>query len=337
MRRNVFFTGSAPALGLSLIIVLGFATQSSAQEHRDAKQTGMPGITAPAKVEDSSIGRDNLQCAGYFSIPPLKGLPQIVGTEQEPEKTILTLGDYVYIDAGSAAGVREGQEYHIIRPRGEIEHVRRSKKGSLGIFIEEIGQLQVLNVKGAVSVAQVTFACQNVLPGDLLTAVPERVTPKPRTDSSFERFGESSRKPTGRVIMAHEGREMVATGDLIYIDIGDEDKVVAGDLVTIYRPVGTGNFDVKLYDLSGGAHSGFASEQYRGGGLSISAKRAKEAEPGRYSRGPVTFDEIKAKRPALPRKVLGEAMVINVQLRTATAIIRQAAQEIHTGDFVEVR
>ena len=336
MRRNVFFTGAVPALALGLTIFLSFATQCFAQG-QSQKQSGTPVISAPARVEDAGIGRDNLQCAGYFRMPQFKGLPQIVGAEQEQEKTIFATGDFVYIDAGSAAGVREGQEFHIIRPRGEIDHIRRSKKGSLGVFVEEVGQLQVVRVKEAVSVAQVTFACQGALPGDLLTGVPDRVTPKPIADSSFDRFSDPTGKPTGRVIMAHEGREMVATGDLIYIDIGDEDKVVPGDLVTIYRKVGTGNLDVKTYALAPGASVGFASEQYRGGGLSIDAKRAKEAEPGMYRREPVTAAEIKAKRPALPRKVVGEAMVINVQVRTATAIIRHAAQEIHTGDFVELR
>ncbi|HKZ00804.1 MAG TPA: hypothetical protein VJ180_01105, partial [Pyrinomonadaceae bacterium] len=270
-------------------------------------------------------------------MPPLNGVPRIVGAEQEQEKTIFATGDYVYIDAGSAAGVREGQEFHIVRPRGEIEHIRRSKKGSLGVFFQEIGQLQVVRVKEAVSVAQVNFTCETVMPGDLLTGVPERVTPKPTTDIPFDRFSDPTGKPNGRIIMGHAGREMVATGDIIYIDIGDEDKVVPGDLVTIYRRVGTGNLDVKTYDMAPRDSVGFASEQYRGGGLSINAQRSKAVGPGMYSGEPVSTEEIKDKRPALPRKILGEAMVINVQVRTATAIVRRAAQEIHTGDFVELR
>jgi hypothetical protein len=39
----------------------------------------------------------------------------------------------------------------------------------------------------------------------------------------------------------------------------------------------------------------------------------------------------------MPRKVVAEAMIINVQVRTATAIIVRAAQEVHTGDFVEIK
>ena len=37
------------------------------------------------------------------------------------------------------------------------------------------------------------------------------------------------------------------------------------------------------------------------------------------------------------RKVVGELMIINVKERTATAVITRTAQEIHTGDWVEVQ
>jgi hypothetical protein len=39
----------------------------------------------------------------------------------------------------------------------------------------------------------------------------------------------------------------------------------------------------------------------------------------------------------MPRKIVGEMVVLNVQARTATAVITRVAQEIHTGDFVEVK
>jgi hypothetical protein len=39
----------------------------------------------------------------------------------------------------------------------------------------------------------------------------------------------------------------------------------------------------------------------------------------------------------MPRKVVGEMIVLTVQERTATAVITQVAQEIHTGDFVELQ
>ena len=35
--------------------------------------------------------------------------------------------------------------------------------------------------------------------------------------------------------------------------------------------------------------------------------------------------------------VVGEAVVLNVKERTATVVITRTAQEIHTGDWVEIQ
>ena len=50
----------------------------------------------------------------------------------------------------------------------------------------------------------------------------------------------------------------------------------------------------------------------------------------------MTTAKAKEGRPFL-RKVVGEAVVINVKERTATVVITRNAQEIHTGDWVEIQ
>lgn len=39
----------------------------------------------------------------------------------------------------------------------------------------------------------------------------------------------------------------------------------------------------------------------------------------------------------MPRKVVGEMVIIDVQKRTATAIITRTVGEVHTGDWVEMK
>lgn len=341
---KVFTNKSYVAIGISsLCLAFSIATPALAQtQDSQAKpQQTRPPMILPERNTGSGFGRSTMQCAGYFRRPPLKGIPEIVGGEEEQERNIYTTGDYVYINSGSGQGVREGQEFHIVRPRGDDLHVfgqSAQTRGSLGIFFQEIGELRVIKVKNDVSVAQITFACDGIVLGDLLTGVPDRVSPALSPEISFDRFGEASGKPAGRIIMTKEGHETVATGDTIYIDIGDEDHVVPGDTITIYRKLGTGNLNVKLHDLSQNSERGFVSEHYRGGGLSIQAARATDhKESGLYRHKPVKVSEIKDDRPPMPRKVIGEAVIINVQVKTATAVITNVRQEVHTGDYVEVR
>jgi hypothetical protein len=337
-RCNNLFLGGKWLMAL-LALSVCMSAQATGQENAQPKKIA-PQLETPAEPVDVGVGRSNLECAGYFRLPPLNGLPEIVGGEQEQERRIYTNGDFVYINAGSQQGISDGQEFHVIRPRGWVERVYRQKKGDLGVFVQEVGQLRVVRVKERVSVAQVTFSCDTILLGDLLTGVPDRPSPTPSSELIIDRFSDPNGKPTGRVMMARDGREMVAAGNLIYIDIGAEDKAVVGDHVTIYRNVGTGIlFETKNEELARRSDEGYSSNRFRGGTFSQQAQRSKDVkdEPGQYRHSPLKSSEEKNKRPEMPRKVVGEALIINLQTRTATAIITRTLQEVHTGDFVEIK
>jgi hypothetical protein len=136
---------------------------------------------------------------------------------------------------------------------------------------------------------------------------------------------------------------MLNKNDIAYIDLGAEDEVKAGDYLTIYRPPGTGNITrVDDEEIARGRAGGFQSDIYRGGGISIQAQRAKDSTAfvkanGDYHYRPITTREVKRHRPPLPRKIVGEMVIIDVQTRTATAIITRVAGEVHTGDWVEIQ
>ena len=83
---------------------------------------------------------------------------------------------------------------------------------------------------------------------------------------------------------------------------------------------------------------GFSSHSYSGGGIGSMANRAKDKNgDGRYSDKPITSREVKQHRPLMPRKIVGEMVIIDVQTRTATAIVTRVMGEAHTGDWVEIQ
>ena len=88
--------------------------------------------------------------------------------------------------------------------------------------------------------------------------------------------------------------------------------------------------------------TGFQSDRFRGGGFSNQGSRAKDSTAfvnaeGRYRYRPITTREVKQHRPLMPRKIVGEMVMIDVQTRTATAIITRVVGEVHTGDWVEIQ
>jgi hypothetical protein len=111
-----------------------------------------------------------------------------------------------------------------------------------------------------------------------------------------------------------------------------------GDRLTVYRPTGTGDISrFREEEVTPTANYGFESERFRGGKFSIKSQRVQNPNSNGIHGPMVTTHKIERRRPAMPRKIVGEMVVLNVQARTATAVITRVAQEIHTGDFVEVK
>lgn len=294
----------------------------------------LPEAKSPAMIASAS----ELYCGGFIQYAPAPNKLQIVGGEQEQEQRVYSQGNYVYINAGRDQGVTVGQEYSVVRPRGQFKSDFTRKKGWLGVYTQEVGRLRVVNVKERVSVATVTFSCETLLLGDLLRAANQRVSPFTRNEVALDRFADPTGKQNGRIVLARDGREAPSVNEIVYIDLGTEDSIKPGDYFTIYRPVGTGNV-IKLRDeeVTPSAVNGFESDRYKGGKFSNKAQRVQDPNNNGVYGPMVTTPDIKRSRPPMPRKIVGELVILSVQLRTATAVITRAAQEVHTGDYVELQ
>jgi hypothetical protein len=304
--------------------------------------TPLPQLIAPDEklLTDAArpAARDSeLYCAGYIEQSPSYGGLMLVGGEQEQERNTYASGDYVYINGGAQAGVRVGQEFAVTRPRGSFKTDLSKKKGSLGVFTQEIGRLRVVKVEEKVSVARVVQSCEQMLLGDLLRPAEARTSPPAEGDAtSVNRFADPTGKPRGHIVLARDAREMIANEQIVYVDLGAEDNLRAGDRLTVFRQPGRGrvvDFPAEVVQTASG---GYQSPVFKGGKFSNEAQRAKKLDGD--PKGPaLETPEIKRTRPQPPRKVVGELLVLNVQGRTATAVVTRVAQELHTGDEVEVK
>jgi hypothetical protein len=304
------------------------------------QQAPRPTVVLPQeRIAPPVAGETELYCAGFIQSEPVVIDLEVVGGEQEESHRVFTTGDYVFINAGAQQGMRVGQLFSVVRPRGPFNSKFTKKKGGLGVFTQELGQLRVTDVKDRVSVAQVTNACETILLGDLLRTVPRRTSPAGRTELTLDHFSDPSGKQQGRIVLARDGLEMLSRNQIVYIDLGSEDRIKSGDYLTVYRPVGTGNIltNIENEEIARNSSRGFESDRRLGGRYSNQAKRPKDPNDAGFFNRPLTTKEIQRRRPQMPRKVVGEIVVLTVQGRTATAVITRVAQEIHTGDYVELQ
>lgn len=275
-------------------------------------------------------------CGGFIEQAHQQAAGQIVGAEQEKERAVFAEGDLLFVDLGASGGARVGQEFSVVRPRGRFRSKFSRKSGPLGVYSQEVGRLRVVRVRDGVSVALVTVACGDMLLGDLLRPAVSREVPRVRPEVTLDRFAEPTGKQTGRIVMARDGREMVSRDDVVFIDLGSEDGVKAGDYLTIFRPANHGTVVEYDEEIVANARRGFESDVFKGGGHSNQSQRVKDVDGSMYSQT-VKTPEIKRRRPPVPRKVVGEIVILRVEGRTATAVVTRVAQEVHTGDAVEVQ
>jgi hypothetical protein len=229
-------------LKASLFALLALAFTTNAQSPAPTPQVIAPTAVAAPRV----AGDSTLYCAGYIRFQKLPHMPEIVGALEEQEQRTYADGDVVYLNAGSQQGIKEGQNFQIIRPRSTVKGVHKQKRGFLGIYIQEVGQLRVFKVNDNTSAARITFTCDPALLGDLLAPVPDRESPLLRADGNLDQFAEPSGKQIGRLMMARDSREMVTRNDIVYIDLGGEDKINRGDYprFTVHSAPGTSRVSI---------------------------------------------------------------------------------------------
>lgn len=337
--RNSLSGFTAKLSAVAFISLFGIYTVTVAQNVNGDGQT----MTNPANSNSSQqyiiVAKDDeLSCGGVIEYAPAARRLEIIGGEEEQEQKVFSTGDVVFLSGGANLDLRVGEELSIARPRGQFKSKLSRKKGFLGVYTQELGRLRITQVREQISVAEITSACGEIYFGDYLRSLPNRQAPAGRAATPIDHFAAASGKHQGRIVLAREGREYVTRNQVVFIDLGEEDSVKVGDYLTVFRPAGKGNLtNFRDEEIVVPASSGFESEKFKGGKFSNQATRVKSPnETGVY--GPVvTSPDIKKRRPNLPRKIVGEMVIIATEQRTATAIITRTAQEINTGDYVEVQ
>lgn len=274
---------------------------------------------------NSVVKRSDMYCAGYIAAETAI-MPDvyIAGGEKENFKNSFSQGDVVFMNKGRNAGVRVGQTYSVIRPVGKMKHPFHHKR-KLGIYVREVGMIRVIQVNDKTSTAEVTVSCDLLEMGDMLRIYEEQLAPEPREGQPLALHGDASGDLTGQIVLARNEREYVATGDIVYIDVGENNGVKAGDYFTIFHKIDDDWENIGKYPqdkIDQWKSRDYQSEHWRGGKFSNQAPRIKRTD-------------VLRDRPKIPRKVLGELIVLKVEKGTATCAITRTVGEVNIGDKVE--
>lgn len=277
----------------------------------------------PRAERDEPVAKGmDIFCTGFISdLPPRTDL-QIVGAEKENMKITYAQGDAVFLNKGRGSGIQPGAVYYIIRPLGEVKHPFTKKK--MGYYVRELGALRVIEVQDQTSTAEILISCDTVEFGDLLKPYERYEGPSPRDARPLPRYGEGSGGTSGQIVMSPGYHENLSANRVVFIDIGDRQDVRPGDYFTIYRETGRreGITNVPQDKITKSKSDGFGSDRYRGGEFSVEGTHTSR-------------EKVMKTRPDVPRKVLGELIVLKVEKTTSVALITRTTAEVNIGDHVE--
>lgn len=288
------------------------------------------GVGIPLNEPQAPIVRGtDLYCAGFISAKKVTPEFYIIGGENESDQDWYSATNVVYLNYGAKNGASPGETLYVIREKGKYENPYTGK--NLGRYYEELGLLRILAVQRNVSTAVVVSSCFSMRLGDLVRPYSGLIAPTPREYRPLNRYDLPTGKLSGQIVLARGHRTTVAARDVVYLDIGDKAGVKLGQYYTIYRDpshheglVGT-QFNPILEDDDDwpAKDEFFRDERYKGDEFSL-------------IKGKKDRDDVIENRKGLPRKVVGELMIIRVEEKAATAVLLRTTQEVTLGDYVEL-
>ncbi len=280
-----------------------------------AQQAAPPPVQANDLVEkETAPSYSDLYCAGFLTKQTISRTNYVVAGSETPFAALYGEGSTVFLKGGP---YQPDQLLTVVRQMSDPNRYEPFKgHGALlqetGVPYAEIGRVRVLKttVDHGTAVARLEFSCQPLTPGDLAVPFQEKPPITFRKDKvQFDEFPGPS-TVAGRIVLAKDFDTFVATGAKVYISAGANKGVKPGDYLRVTRGYSRQDMDAA------------AAQGYNGG---IGVELQKDSPK-------TTTEDISH----LPRRAVGEVIVLSVTPTSATAMVTLALEAIHVGDTVEI-
>lgn len=188
----------------------------------ETTQAAAPVVEEPIAPKGPSYRDYAMAKSGFISEKEFQASGAVVGPKED--KLLMTSEDEVFLSFKDKSAVKEGGRYTIYNAGKKIVHPETGK--SLGYETEILGSLVVTRLNGFVE-AVVDSAYKEIPAG-------ARVKPYSEPVREVEIIKADS-EISGVIVMALEGRENLATGDIAYLDKGSTDGLRKGNMMRIFR------------------------------------------------------------------------------------------------------
>jgi hypothetical protein len=136
--------------------------------------------------------------------------------------------DTVYTDIGRERGVKGGEKFSVYRKDGNVSHPVSNE--ILGTKITPLGMIQLTDIEKKASRAIIIKTNQEITPGSYL--LPARGNKRREIPLKM-----SSRELKGYIVDSYSSLSIIASGDIVYIDLGSNHGAEPGNMLYVVRNV----------------------------------------------------------------------------------------------------
>ena len=313
-------------IGLLLLLAATATWAQSTADTNPANTTTPPGTIAsttnfPVQRVQMPTYAD-VYCAGFINRQTLPDANFVAGGLETPTDTKFVRGDIIYLEG---SGYTLGAEYEIIRALRDIDEYevfpgQRKLLKSTGQPYEEVGRVRIIDTRSKAAIAHIEYACDPINPGDTAIPFAEKTMAAFHPPLRFDLFLPTGSKVSGRIVMGRDFDSELGTGQKVYMNLGANQGVKVGDYFRAVR-----SYEADLKDPVDS--------------LSFKAAISEDTQMKQPSFDPQMFT--KSNGPVihvrdLPRRAVGEIVVIGTTPTTATGMIVFAMEDVHAGDGVEL-
>src|SRR5271169_278806 len=264
----------------------------------------------------------DIYCAGFLTRDRIPDANYVNGGLQTPTSTKFETGELVYL---AGTGYQAGQVYSIVREMRDVNEYeiypgRAKLMAAAGRPYGEIGRVRVIDTRSHSAIAQVEFSCDPINPGDVVVPFVEKPAISFHVPGHFDRFTPANGKLSGRIVLGKDFDSVLGTGMKLYLNMGSNQGVKVGDYFRVVR-----SYNATLQDP-------VDSLSFKTGTTEDTQMRPPTYEADRFT---------KTKGPNihvgdLPRRAVGEVVVLNVTPTASSAMVVFALEDVHAGDMVEL-
>ena len=306
------------------LLLLLLATAGWAQSNSDA--TAAPQGTAPTTVSFPTMRVQtptyaDVYCAGFISKQMLPDANFVAGGLETPSTTKFTRGDIIYLEG---TGYTAGAEYEVVRALrdvNEYEMYPGQKKllKETGQPYEEVGRVKVIDTRNRTAIGQIEYACDGINPGDTTIPFAEKLSVSFHAPVRFDMFLPSSNRLSGRIVLGKDFDSRLGTGQKVYINVGANQGVKVGDYFRAVR-----SYEADLHDP-------VDSLSFKAALAEDTQLKTPSVDPSMFTKGNGPVIHVRD----LPRRAVGEIVIIGVTPTTATGMIVFSLDDVYAGDGVE--